>query len=161
MLSQALKVTEIMRRKVLSVDSASDGYEAGKLMYDEEGECVLVENNKTVIGIITWRDFIKEILTSKAPPSETRVRHMMSSPVHMIDSEETVENAAALMSSKRVRRLPVLQDENIIGIVFDRDVAKVSPSRWMPREIAEKGRISEDLDVMSPLSEIPRAVKKR
>ncbi len=154
MLSQALKVTDIMRRKVLSVDSASDGYEAGKLMYDEEGGYVLVENNRTVIGISTWRDFVKEILRLQAPPSEIRVRHMMSSPVHMIDSEETVENAAALMSSEKVRRLPVLDDDKIIGIVFARDLAKLVESK-NSKEIAEKGGVSEDLEVIMPLSQIP------
>ena len=154
MLSQALKVTDIMRRKVLSVDSASDGYEAGKLMYDEEGGYVLVENNKTVIGIITWRDFVKEILRLQAPPSEIRVRHMMSSPVHMIDSEETVENAAALMSSEKVSSLPVLKEEKIIGIVLAGDIAKLVASR-NPEEIAEKGRVSEDLEVIMPLSYVP------
>ena len=154
MLSQALKVADVMRRKVLSVDSASDGYEAGKLMYDEEGGYVLVENNKTVIGIITWRDFVKEILRLQAPPSEIRVRHMMSSPVHMIDSEETVENAAALMSSEKVSSLPVLKEEKIIGIVLAGDIAKLVASR-NPEEIAEKGRVSEDLEVIMPLSYVP------
>lgn len=114
-----------MRRKVLSVDSASDAHEAGRVMFDENTGYVLVENNKTVIGIITWRDFIEGILKWKAPPSEIKVRHIMSSPVHMINPERSVEEAVTLMSDKRIRRLPVLNEEKIIGIVFASDIAKV------------------------------------
>lgn len=141
-----MKVTDIMRRKVISVDSASDGYEAGKLILEEQGGYVLVENNDTVIGIITLSDFVREILRLKAPPSEIRVRHMMSTPVHMIDSEETVENAAALMESKQVRRLPVLKEEKIIGIVLASDIAKLVASKNR-EEISEKGGVSEDIGV--------------
>ena len=114
-----------MRRKVLSIDSASDAYEAGKVMLDEQGGYVLVENNHTVDGIITWRDFVEGILKWRAAPSEINVRHIMSSPVHMIESERTLEEAVTLMSEKGIRRLPVLDDEKIIGIVFSSDAAKL------------------------------------
>ena len=110
-----------MRRKVLSIDSASDAYEAGKVMLDEQGGYVLVENNDTVTGIITWRDFVEGIVKRRAPPSEINVRHIMSSPVHMIEPERTLEEAVTLMSEKGIRRLPVLNDEKIIGIVFSSD----------------------------------------
>ena len=113
-----------MRRKVLSIDSASDAYEAGKVMLDEQGGYVLVENNHTVTGIITWRDFVEGILKWRAAPSEINVRHIMSSPVHMIEPERTLEEAVTLMSEKGIRRLPVLNDEKIIGIVFSSDMAR-------------------------------------
>ena len=144
---QTSKVTDIMRRKVLSVDSASDGYEAGKLILEGQGGYVLVENNKTVIGIITCRHFVEEILKWKAAPSDMRVRHIMSTPVHMIDSEATVEEAAAQMSSKKIRRLPVLREEKIIGIVLAGDIAKVIASK-NPEDVVEKGIVSEDIDLM-------------
>lgn len=146
-MSQVLKVTDIMRKKVLSVDSASDGYEVGKLILEDEGGYVLVENNDTVIGIVTCRHFVEEILKWKAAPPDMRVRHIMSSPVHMIDSEATVEKAAALMSSKKIRRLPVLKEEKIIGIVLAGDIAKVVASK-NPEELVEKGKVSEDLDLI-------------
>ena len=84
-----------MRRKVLSVDSAADGYEAGKLILQEQGGYVLVENNDTVIGIITCRHFVEEILKWKAAPSDMRVRHIMSTPVHMIESAKNLGRSAA------------------------------------------------------------------
>ena len=137
-----------MRRRVVSVDSASDGYEAGKLILEDEGEYVLVENNDTVIGIITLRHFVEEILKWKAAPSDMRVRHIMSTPVHMIDSDATVEKAAVLMSSKKIRRLPVLKEEKIIGIVLASDIDKLKLVASKNREeIAEKGGVSENLDV--------------
>lgn len=75
-----------------------------------------------------------------------RVRHIMSSPVHMIDSEATVEKAAALMSSKKIRRLPVLKEDRVIGIVLAGDIAKVVASKY-PEELVEKGCY---LDLMMP-----------
>ena len=132
-----------MRRKVLSIDSAADSYEAGRVMLDEQGGYVLVENNDTVIGIITWRDFVEGILEWKTAPSEIKVRHIMSSPVHMIDPERTIGEAVALMSEKRIRRLPVLSDEKIIGIVFATDIAKIFDS-------GEPGQVTDD--VLIPIS---------
>ena len=132
---------------MLSVDSAADGYEAGKLILQEQGGYVLVENNETVIGIITCRHFVEEILKWKAAPSDMRVRHIMSTPVHMIDSEATVEEAAALMSSKKIRRLPVLKEEKIIGIVLAGDIAKVIASK-NPEDVVEKRKVPEDLDLI-------------
>ena len=152
--SQALKVTDIMRRKVLAVDSASDAYEAGKLILEEQGGYVLVENNRTVIGIITWRNYVEGILKWRITPSEIRVRHIMSSPVHMIDSEATVENIVALMSSEKISRVPVLEEEKIIGIVFARDIARLVVSRRNPEEI-EKGGGAENLSDIMPLLGIP------
>lgn len=114
-----------MKRKVLSIDSASDAYEAGKVMLDEQGGYVLVENNHTVVGIITWRDFVEGIMKWRAAPSEINVRHIMSSPVQMIEPERTLEEALTLMSKKGIRRLPVLNDEKIIGIVFSSDLARL------------------------------------
>ena len=64
-------------------------------------------------------------------------------------SEATVEEAAALMSSKKIRRLPVLKEEKIIGIVLAGDIAKVFASQ-NPKELVEKGKVSENLDVMMP-----------
>ncbi len=137
-----MKVTDIMRRKVLSVDSASDGYEAGKLIHGEEEGYVLVENNDTVIGIITRRDFINAILKWNTAPSEIRVRHIMSSPVHMIDSEATVEEAKAFMFSKKIMSIPVLKEEKIIGIVLAQDLANVAGSKNNPEsKIAETYKI--------------------
>lgn len=128
--------------KVLSIDSASDAYEAGKLLYGESGACVLVENNGTVIGIITRRDFIDAILKWNTAPSEIRVRHIMSSPVHMIDSEATVEEARAFMFSKKIMSIPVLKEEKIIGIVLAQDLANVAGSNNNPEsKIAETYKI--------------------
>ncbi len=136
-----------MRTKVLSVDSASDGYEVGKLILEDQGGYVLVENNRTVIGIVTCRHFVEEILKWKAAPSDMRVRHIMSSPVHMINSEATVEAAAALMSSKKIRRLPVLKEEKIIGMVLGGDIDKVVSSK-NSEEHVEKRKVPEDLDLI-------------
>ncbi len=126
-----------MSKVVLSVDSASDSYEAGKVMLNEQGGYVLVENNDTVIGIITLRDFVGGILEWKAAPADIKVRHIMSSPVLMIDPESSIKEAAALMSEKKVRQLPVLHDEKIIGIVFSSDLAKLL------------GRVSQESLMMS------------
>ena len=122
-------------------------------MFGEQGGYVLVENN-VVVGIITCKDFIKGILKWRTAPSEMRVRHMMSSPVYMIDSEPTLEKAAALMSSKKIRRLPVLKGEKIIGIVHTRDINNLIAFE-NHEEVTEEGRVSEDLDVIIPIPSIP------
>lgn len=135
-----------MSRKVFSIDSASDAHDAGKLILEGYGGYVLVENNNTVIGIITCRDFVKGIIKWQAAPSEIKVRDMMSTPVHMIHPDATVEEALTLMSRMRIRRLPVLSEENIIGIMVAPDKAKLAAS-MNPAEISHP-KIVENLDVI-------------
>ncbi|MFQ6011906.1 MAG: cyclic nucleotide-binding/CBS domain-containing protein [Nitrososphaerales archaeon] len=120
-----MKVREIMRQ-IISVDSAATAYDASQLMMKYYSGCILVENNKTVIGIITERDFMRVVTKERASPAEIKVYQVMSKPLKTIGPDATVEQAMKVMRTEKIRRLPVLEKEQFIGIVEITDILDVA-----------------------------------
>ena len=120
---QKTTVKEIMNNSVVSVDSSVTANDAAKMMEDSAVGAIIVFENASPIGIITDRDFAIKI-TAHAYPIDTPVRRIMSSPLISIDSETDLWTASDLMSTRNVRKLPVIDDDKVIGIVTSSDLVK-------------------------------------
>ena len=114
-----------MDNKILTIDSATTAYDAAKIMNDYDTGYVLVQNNKTVIGIITERDFMRVITKERAAPQDVTVYQMMSKPVKTIQGEASVTEAAVVMLENRIRRLPVTDGDKFVGIVTYLDINRL------------------------------------
>ena len=90
----------------------------GALLYS-----VIVFENGTPAGIVTDRDFAIKI-TAHSYPIDTPVRRIMSSPLISIDSHSDLWTASDLMSTRKVRKLPVIDDEKVVGIITSSDIVK-------------------------------------
>ena len=120
---QKTTVKEIMNNSVVSVDSSVTANDAAKMMEDSAVGAIIVFENASPIGIITDRDFAIKI-TAHAYPIDTPVRRIMSSPLISIDSATDLWTASDLMSTRNVRKLPVIDDDKVIGIVTSSDLVK-------------------------------------
>jgi len=114
-------VNQIMRKSVLTIDSSVPAYEAAKMMEELDVGCLVVAENNVPVGIITDIDFAIKI-TAHSYPRDTPVRRIMSSPIISIGPFDTLLVAAELMSSKKIRKLPVIQDEQLVGIITATDL---------------------------------------
>ena len=110
-----------MSKGVLSVDSNLNVNEAAKMMEDGKVGAIIVMENNTPVGIITDRDFAVKIV-AHAYPITTSVKKIMSSPLIGIDPEESVWNVAELMYTRKVRKIPVIDEDKVIGIVTATDL---------------------------------------
>lgn len=110
-----------MSKGVLSVDSNLNVNEAAKMMEDGKVGAIIVMENNTPVGIITDRDFAVKIV-AHAYPITTSVKKIMSSPLIGIDPEESVWNVAELMYTRKVRKIPVINEDKVIGIVTATDL---------------------------------------
>ncbi len=109
-------VHQVMKNSILSIDSSVSAYEAAKMMEDTKvGALAVMENNQPV-GIITDRDFAIKVV-AHAYPRDTPVRRIMSHPINSIGPHATLWVAAELMSSCKLRKLPVIDDDKVIGII--------------------------------------------
>ena len=119
--AKKIRVKNIMTKGVLSVDSEMNVNEAAKLMEDGKVGAIIVMENNTPVGIITDRDFAVKIV-AHAYPITTPVKKIMSSPLIGIDPEESVWMVADLMYTRKVRKIPVIEEDKVVGIVTATDL---------------------------------------
>ncbi|RMW33242.1 MAG: CBS domain-containing protein [Nitrosopumilus sp.] len=120
---QKTTLKEIMNTSVVSVDSSVTATDAAKLMENSKVGAIIVFENASPVGIITDRDFAIKI-TAHSYPIDTPVRRIMSSPLISIDPDSDVWTASDLMSTRNVRKLPIIEDDKVVGIVTSSDLVK-------------------------------------
>jgi len=114
-------VKDIMTRALISVDSSTTVYQIAKMMEQARVGAILVKKNDIPAGIITDRDFAIKIAVNKNP-LETTVDKVASYPLQTINSDESILVAADLMSTKKIRKLGVVEDGKVIGIITSTDL---------------------------------------
>ncbi len=114
-------VKDIMTKALISVEPGTTVFQVAKMMEQGGIGAVLVKKDGTTAGIITDRDFAIKIATQKLP-LETPVDKVTSYPLETINSSETVLFAAGQMSSKKIRKLVVVEDGKIVGIITSTDL---------------------------------------
>lgn len=119
-----LKVKDIMSKEPFLVDADRSIKETAIAMDRSGRSCLLVTSNGKVVGIVTERDMVRRALTKGGGTSKLRVKSIMSSPLIIINPEAWVEDAAKVMSTNKVRRLPVVGEDGLAGIITVTDIAK-------------------------------------
>jgi CBS domain-containing protein len=122
-------VSELMSKKnVVSIYSNSEitAFDISKLMVKNKVGSVLVINHSNFpIGIVTERDIIKKVCVTNTLPNEMKVDKIMSSPVITIMSYDSIETAAQKMTKYKIKRLPVLEeDQQIVSILSLSDITR-------------------------------------
>ena len=117
-------VDQIMSKNVLAVDKSTSIQEAALKMRKLKFGCVIVTEDGKPIGIVTERDFVTKV-AAEGRPLFTEIYEIMSSPLITIDPEETIWEASELLKRKLIHKLPVKENEKIIGIVTTTDIVKI------------------------------------
>jgi CBS domain-containing protein len=129
-------VKDLMTKEVLTIDSNKTIIEAAALMSQNDvGDLVVMENN-TPVGIVTERDFVRRIL-AVGKSTNTSVSEVMSTPLRVIDPEAPIKEAARRMVSKGIRRLAVIKDNKLVGIITVTDFARHLGKKTFSDDILE------------------------
>ncbi|MFQ5497139.1 MAG: CBS domain-containing protein [Nitrosopumilus sp.] len=118
-------VNQVMSKNVLTADKSTSLQEAAQKMNELNIGSVIVTENEKPVGILTERDFVTKV-AAEGRPLFTQVSEVMSSPLITIDPEETIWEASEMMKEKLIHKLPVKENEQIIGIVTTTDIVKIS-----------------------------------
>ncbi len=95
-----------------------------KMAYHDIGALVVVDDDARIVGIVTERDYARKGALMGRDSRETRVRELMTSPVMYVSPQESNENCMALMTQHRLRHLPVLDGEKLVGVLSMRDLVR-------------------------------------
>jgi signal-transduction protein with cAMP-binding, CBS, and nucleotidyltransferase domain len=117
-------VKDVMISKVSTLDSSLTIKDAAKLMDSKNIGCIIVTKEEIPVGILTERDFVTRI-ASKEKPLTSPLSEVMSSPLISIDPDETVWEAAEEMKVNNIHKLPVLQNNKVIGIITTSDLVEI------------------------------------
>jgi len=117
------KVKDVMTKTVITIESNKTVIEAAVLMAEKDVANLIVMDNNTPIGIVTERNFVRRVL-AKEKPSKTKISEIMSTPLRVIDPDAPLKEAARRMVRKRIRRLPVIKDNKLVGIITATDFAR-------------------------------------
>jgi len=122
-----LLVRDVMSGNVKTVRPNSTILEVVRKMNRfDVGSVVVVEGDRPV-GIITERDILRRVLEVTLAPEALKAKEIMSSPLVTISDNATVEEAARVMAERNIKKLPVVQDGRLIGIVTTTDIVRNQP----------------------------------
>ena len=109
-------VRDIMSNSLISADPSTTIYQIAKLMEKGGVGAIIVKKDNIPAGIITDRDFAIKIASQKYP-LDTPVHKVASYPLQTINANESILVAADLMTSKKIRKLAVVENNKVVGIV--------------------------------------------
>jgi len=111
------EVRDFMIKDALTIESTQSVLEAAVLMTDKgEGSIVVIEGG-AVKGIVTERDLLFKVTSKHMDPAELKVTDVMSSPLISIDPEASIREATKIMIDNKIRRLAVIKDGALVGMI--------------------------------------------
>lgn len=122
----AVKISQIMTREIISVESKASVSEAASIMVRNEIGAVVVTKDSSPVGIITEVDILKRCCIGKACSEELKTEEIMTKSLITINADAAIGEAARLMSDKKIRRLIVTENGKIVGIVTEKDVLRAT-----------------------------------
>ena len=122
--AKTITIGDVMNKSVISVDASMTVNEAAKMMEDTKVGAIIVMENSIPVGIVTDRDFAVKV-AAHAYQITTPIKRIMSSPLFSISPDESVRTAADLMHDRGIRKLPVMDNEKIVGIITATDIVNL------------------------------------
>jgi len=111
------EVKDVMVREVITVEAEATVWEAVDLMNQHEIGCLVVVKRAKPVGIVTERDMLKRVLAGLKDPEKVKVREIMSKPLVAAKPQMDIEDAAGIMLKRRIKKLPVVENGCLIGLV--------------------------------------------
>jgi CBS domain-containing protein len=146
-----IPLRDIMVREVVTGDKDLSVREAAKLMKKYDVDSIVVLNNDEPVGIVTQGDIISELVSKDITPSTVKLEDVMTSPLITASPNNRLSDIVKRMAAGKIRKLPIIDDGKLVGIVADVDILSVSSQ--MNSILAELIEMNVEREIMGAESE--------
>lgn len=131
------RVREVMTPAPTTIEAGEDVVEAARLMAAQDVGSLPVVDNGELVGIVTDRDLAVQVLAKDLDPHKTTVASVCSENPVVVRPEDSLEDALQRMAKEQVRRLPVVAEHRIVGILAQADVSRAADADATGRMVEE------------------------
>jgi len=125
--NMSLKVEDAMVKEVMTIDENSTVKEVAEVMNKFGIGCLIAVRKGKAMGIITERDLLKRVVAEARDSTKTKVKDIMSSPLVVVEPSMDLEEAIRLMFKMKIKKLPVVNEKRLVGLVTLTDIARFQP----------------------------------
>jgi CBS domain-containing protein len=131
------EILEAKAHNLLSISPQASVLDALKLMAEKDIGALVVLDNESLAGIFSERDYARKVILHGKSSKATLVSEIMTHKVVCVRPDQSVEECMALMTDKRIRHLPVLENQKVIGVISIGDVVKevISEQRFVIEQL--------------------------
>jgi CBS domain-containing protein len=122
-----LRVEDVMVKEVIKINENVTTRKAAVLMNKHEIGCLIAVDKGKISGILTERDLLKRVVAEAKDASKLRVRDVMTSPLVTAEPKMDLGEAVRLMFQMKIKKLPVVEDKRLMGLVSLTDIARFQP----------------------------------
>ncbi|MEA1956873.1 MAG: CBS domain-containing protein [Euryarchaeota archaeon] len=127
MAAELLEVRDVMTYPAITEDEDVSVAEIAKCMKMSGISCEVITKGDSPVGIVTDRDIVTKVITKGKNPGEVKAKEIMSSPLMTIESDASLGHAGKVLIEKGIRRLPVIENGELVGIVSLRNIVTREP----------------------------------
>jgi CBS domain-containing protein len=129
-------VKEIMTKNVVTIDVNKSVFEAAQLMASQGLGCLIVMDKVLPVGIITERDIVRRVVAKQSSP-DVNISEVMTKTLITVEPDISLKEAARVMSTNKIRRLPILKNNKLVGIVVSSDFVRNVGKKTTTEEILD------------------------
>jgi PAS domain S-box-containing protein len=156
------QVGDVMSKNVATISPDETLLTAAKIMAVKNVSSVIVFENSVIVGILTETDLVNKVATENSPSEGMKVSQIMSAPVEFIPPDLSPLEASTVMETKHIKRLPIVDDGKLVGIVTQTDLVQVLTSYGMWKNVGDI--MSTDVALIprtTPVAEAARTMTSR
>ena len=123
------KVRDIMQKNVITIESVKKAHDAAIILKEKEISFLVVVKEGKPIGIVSERDIVRKIVAENNDPQTTQLETIMSKNFKWVEPNASIESAVQKMLNNNIRRLVVLENENLAGVITQTDLTEFLRSK--------------------------------
>ena len=125
------QVRDIMQKNVITIDEDKSALDAAKLMSEKDISFLVIQKEGKPTGVITERDFVRKIVADNKNPSQIALSDIMSHKFRWVEPSTDIEDAVQKMLNHNIRRLIILENEKLSGVITQTDLADFLRSKLL------------------------------
>ena len=123
------KARDIMQKNVITIELEKTAQHASTILKDRDISFLVVVEESKPVGIVSERDIVRKIVAENKEASKIQLESIMSKKFKWVEPNSSIESAVQKMLNNNIRRLVVLEDENLVGVITQTDLTEFLRSK--------------------------------